>query len=149
MATLTELVEKYAAALDEKDRLAALTKDNNADIERLRDELALAMVDEDTPKIERGGFSYTLTPKTKYAKRSDETIAEAGLDFFDVLREEGLGGIIVETVNARTLQSTIANYVEENGELSEDLNTCISTYEYNDVARHRATKRPAPKGGKA
>ncbi|MGN0706602.1 MAG: hypothetical protein ACI4JC_01200 [Faecalibacterium sp.] len=148
MATLKELIEEYSAALDEKARLEGLTKENTAIITQLRDRLALAMVDEGTRQIERGGYTYTLTPKTKYSKRSDEAIAKFGLDFFDVLREEGLGDIIVETVNAKTLQSTISNYIEENGELPDNLNACISTYEYNDVARRKAAKRPVPKGGK-
>ena len=42
-------------------------------------------------------------------------------DYLSTLREEGLGGIIKETVNAKTLQSAITAYVEEHGELSEEL----------------------------
>lgn len=148
MATLKELIERYSTALDEKDRLESLTKENNRTIKALRDEVALAMVDEDTPKIEKGGYTYSLTPKTRYAKRSEAAIEEAGLDFFDVLRSEGLGGIIKETVNAQTLQSAITAYVDENEALSDELEQCISSYEYNDVTRRKAstlTKKGAKK----
>lgn len=135
------MVDEYSAAMDEKARLEDLIKTTNAIIAALRDKLALAMVDEDTPKIEKGGYTFTLTPKTRYSKRSEEAISEAGLDFFDVLRENGLGDIIKETVNANTLQSAISAYLDDADELPEDLGAVISVYEYNDVTRRKAAKR--------
>ena len=54
-----------------------------------------------------------------------------------------LGGIIKETVNAKTLQSAITAYVEEHGELSEELAAVIRTYEFNDIGcRRAAVKKP-------
>ena len=95
------------------------------------------MVDEDIPRISTGGYCFTLTAKTSYTKRSEEELAEGGLDFLDVLREEGLGGIIVEKVDPRTLQSAIKDYVEEHGELSEGLDSVIRSYDYNDITRRK------------
>ena len=59
----------------------------------------------------------------------------------------GLGDIIVESVNTRTLQSTIKAYVEENDGLSEDLAKCISIFDTYDITRRRESSR-ATKGGK-
>ena len=66
--TIPEQVDAYRALLDEKDRLADETKANNKAIEAAREQLASAMIEEETPQISRNGYSYTLTPKTKYSK---------------------------------------------------------------------------------
>lgn len=144
--TLLDMVRKYQELLVEKDRLASLTKENNATIEAAKTEIAQQMVDDDCPRISCGGYSFSLTPKTSYTKRSEADLAEAGVDFFDTLRGEGLGDLIVETVNARTLQSAMSAYVEEHGELSEDLDRVIRTFDYNDITRRKESRKI---GGKA
>ena len=142
--TLLEMVRNYQALLEEKDRLAECTKANNAAIEVAKDEIAQQMIDDDCPRISSGGYSFSLTQKTSYSKKSEADLAEAGVDFFEVLREEGLGDIIKETVAAQTLQSTIKAFVEEHGELSEALSQIIREYEFNDITRRKESK----KGGK-
>lgn len=139
--TLLEMVKDYQALLQKKDALAAQTKENNAAIEAAKAKIAQQMVDDDCPRISTGGYSFTLTPKTSYSKRSEEDLAADGLDFFDVLREEGLGGLIVETVNARTLQGAMSAFVEEHGELSEALESVIRTYDFNDITRRKESKK--------
>lgn len=139
--TLLEMVKDYQGLLERKATLEAETKENNAAIEAAKARITQQMVDDDCPRITTGGYNYSLTPKTSYSKRSEEDLAAQGLDFLEVLREEGLGGIIKETVNAQTLQSTIKNYVEEHGELSEALEGVIRTYDYNDITRRKETKK--------
>lgn len=135
--TLLDMVRRYQDLLTEKDRLSDLTKENNAAIEAAKAEIAQQMVDDDCPRISCGGYSFSLTPKTSYSKKSEEELAATGADFFGTLREEGLGDLIVETVNARTLQSAMKAYVDENGELSEGLEAVIKVYDYNDI-RHQS-----------
>jgi len=142
--TLLEMVRNYQALLEEKDRLAECTKANNAAIEVAKNEIAQQMIDDDCPRISSGGYSFSLTQKTSYSKKSEADLAEPGVDFFEVLREEGLGDIIKETVAAQTLQSTIKAFVEEHGELSEALSQIIREYEFNDITRRKESK----KGGK-
>ena len=139
--TLIETVREYQELLEKKDDLAEQTKANNAAIEAVEEQLTQQMVDEDCPRISTGGYCFSLTAKTSYTKRSDAELAESGLDFLDTLREEGLGDIIVEKVDPRTLQSTVKAYVEEHGELSEGLDAIIKTFEYNDVDRRKETGR--------
>ena len=69
------------------------------------------------------------------------------MSFLQVLRDEGLGGIIVEKVDPRTLQSTMASYVEEFGELSPELAAVVSVYEYNDISRRKESGKRGKKGG--
>ena len=134
MRTLLDMVKEYQALLERRDELATLTKENTAAIEAAKLEITQQMIDDDCPRISTGGYTFTLQSKTAYSKRSEA-------DFFSTLREEGLGDIIVETVNARTLQSTMSAYVEEHGELSEALEAVIKTYDYNDVARRKEARR--------
>ena len=44
-------------------------------------------------------------------------------------------------MNTRTLQSAMAAYVEEHGELSEGLLTIIKPYDYNDVGTRKEAKK--------
>lgn len=115
---LLDMVKGYQSLLETKEALAAQTKENNAAIEAAKAQIAQQMVDDDCPRISTGGYTFTLQEKTIYSKRSEEALAEAGVNFLDTLREEGLGDIIVERVDSRTLQSTMKDYVEEHGELS-------------------------------
>ena len=106
------------------------------------------MIDDDCPKISSGGYTFSLSDKTIYSKKSEESLQEAGLDFLEVLREQGLGDIIVETVNSRTLQSTIKNLVEEQGELPTELAEVINSYDTFDIVRRKETNRALKKAKK-
>ena len=141
---LIDMVKDYQALLERKDDLAAQTKENNAAIEAAKAQIAQQMVDDDCPSIATGGYRFTLQEKTIYSKRSEEDLAAEGVDFLGTLREEGLGDIIVERVDSRTLQATMKGYVEEHGELSEELAKVITVYETYDIGRRRET---AKKGG--
>lgn len=124
--TLLDMVRDYQSLLEHKEELADEVKANNALIEEAKANISQQMIDDDCPSISVGGFKFTLTPKTIYNKKSEAELASEGINFFETLREEGLGDIIVESVNTRTLQSTIKAYIEENDGLSEDLATSPS-----------------------
>lgn len=135
-------VRDYKALLDRKDNLAALTKENNAAKEELEQEICKMMVDEEKPSTVVDGFTYTLQQTVMYSKKSEEALAEAGLDFFDVLREQGLGDLIVERVDPRTLQSSVRAMAEESdGELPEELAECLSIYEKLTLSKRKANTK--------
>lgn len=148
--SLLEMINEYQSLLTKKEELAEETKNNNAAIEEAKQEIAQQMIDDDCPKISCGGYTFSLSDKTIYSKKSEEALAAAGLDFLEVLREQGLGDIIVETVNARTLQSTIKNLVEEQGRMPEELQEVISSYDTYDIVRRKETNKAMKKakGGK-
>lgn len=139
--TLLDMVREYQTLLECKDNLAVQVKENNAAIEAAKARIAQQMIDDDCPQISSGGYNFSLTPKTIYSKRSEAELAENGVDFLETLREEGLGNIIVETVNTRTLQSTMKAYVDENGELSEALAAVIKGFDTYDITRRKATRK--------
>ncbi len=138
---LLEMVKHYQTLLETKEDLAERTKANNAAIEAAKAEIAQQMVDDECPRISTGDYCFSLTAKTSYTKRSDAELAESGLNFLDTLREEGLGDIIVEKVDPRTLQSTVKAYVDEHGELSEGLEGIIRTFDYNDITRRKEKRK--------
>lgn len=141
---LLDMVREYQTLLETKEGLAAMTKENNAAIEAAKARIAQQMVDDDCPRISTGGYSFTLQEKTIYSKRAEGDLAEEGISFLNTLREEGLGDIIVEKVDPRTLQSTMREYVDEHGGLSEELAKVVTVYETYDIGRRRETAR---KGG--
>lgn len=145
--TLIEMVRDYQTLLERKDSLSEETKANNAAIEAAKERISQQMVDDDCPSISTGGYKFTLQAKTIYSKKSEADIARTGTTLFEVLRDEGLGDIIQEQVNTRTLQSTMKDYVEEYGDLSDDLKKVIRSYDTYDIARRKDTNKAA-KGGR-
>lgn len=149
VTTLDDKVRAYKAILDKKEDLAAQTKENNAQKEKLEQEICKMMVDEEKPSTIVDGFNYSLSQKVVYSKKSEEDLAalqaETGSTFFDVLREQGLGDIIKEVVDPRTLQSTVSGMaaeLEESGEeLPEDLKNCLNIYEKLSISKRKANTK--------
>ena len=65
------------------------------------------------------------------------------------LRSAGFGDLIVETVNQRSLQSSLANYVDEHDALPEQLAPAINVYEMFDIQKRKETNKAGKKGGTA
>lgn len=144
--TLSEMAVEYEKLLAVKSELEKATEENKAAINSFKEKLMQQMVDEDMPSFTSNGHSYSITEKTSYSKRSDADLAAAGLDFFGTLREEGLGDLIKETVNANTLQAAMKNYAQEHdGALSPALDAVIRSYPYTDISR-TSSKKKTPKG---
>lgn len=135
------LLDQYETLLARKDELEALAKENAAQIGEVKEAIVSQMIEDDTPRISYKGRAYSLTAKTAYSKRSDSALAAAGLDFFQVLRGEGLGGLIKETVNPRSLQSALKDYAEQHGGLSEELEAVVTSYDYSDITRRKDSRR--------
>ncbi len=138
---LKEKLEAYQELLTKKDELAEATKANNKEIDTLKSEIADLMIEEDVPKMSVGGYVFSLTDKTIYSKKSEADLQAAGLDFFGVLREQGFGDLIKETVAANSLNSAMRNLVDEAGALPEELADVLSVYDTYDITRRKETNR--------
>lgn len=141
MSILDERVREYQKVLEEKDRLAEATKENNKLKEELEQEICQIMIDEDKPDTTVDGYKYSLKQETMYSKLSEDKLMEKGIDFFELLREQGIGDIIVEKVDPRTLNSTCKGIVEEQGELPKDLADALSIYEKLGISRRKANTK--------
>lgn len=86
---LDRKVREYQRLLDRKAELEMQTKENNAAKEALEQEICRMMVDEEKPNTIVDGFSYSLSQKIMYSKKSEEDLAklqkETGISFFDLL----------------------------------------------------------------
>lgn len=147
--TLDDKVRAYKELLDKKDELAEQTKLNNKAVEDLEQEIAQMMVDEEKPDTTVDGFKYSLQEKTIYSKIGEEKLMEMGVDFFDVLREQGFEHLIVERVDSRTLNSAMNNLVEEQGELPEELAECLNVYSQLKVSKRKANTKALNRAKKA
>lgn len=151
---LDRKVREYQKLLERKEELAEATKENNKAKEGLEKEICQMMIDEEKPSTVVDGYNYSLQQKTEYSKLGEDKMAEKGLDFLDILREQGLGHIIVEKVDPRTLSSVCKGIVEENGELPEELAEVVSVYEKLAISRKKANtgalnRAKATRAGKA
>lgn len=149
LITLDDKVRAYRELLDKKDELAELTKANNKELEELEQEIAQQMVDEEKPDTTVDGFKYSLQEKTIYSKIGEDKLMEKGLDFFEILREEEFGDLIIERVDSRTLNSAMNNLVEEIGELPEGLAECLSVYSQLKVSKRKANTKALSRAKKA
>lgn len=149
LMTLDDKVREYKELLDKKDELAEQTKENNKALDDLEQEIAQMMVDEEKPDTTVDGFKYSLQEKTIYSKIGEDKLMEKELDFFEVLREEGFGDLIVERVDSRTLNSAMNNLVEEIGVLPEDLAECLSVYSQLKISRRKANTKALSRAKKA
>lgn len=140
MGDILELVDRYQELLEKKAALADETKENNKALEELRQELSEQMIEQEVPRISRGGYSFSLTEKVNYSKRSEEYLYENGLDFFETLRENGLADLIVERVDPRTLSATLKGMAEDEG-IPDDVLACVSVYETYDITRRKETNK--------
>lgn len=140
-SVLDAKVREYQKILERKEELADATKENNKAKEALEQEICQMMIDEEKPSTVVDGYNYSLQQKTEYSKLGEDKLAEKGLDFLEVLREQGLGSIIVEKVDPRTLSSTCKGIVEESGELPEELAECLSIYEKLTISRKKANTK--------
>lgn len=147
---LQNMIQEYEQLLTRKDELAEETKAVNASIEEAKQAIADQMVEDDTPQISIGSYSYSLQNKTKWSKKSEAKLMEEGLDFFEVLREQGLGDLIKETVNARSLDATLNDMAESEEGVPDELLDVVSRYDMLDIrrakVRNNAVSR-AKKGG--
>lgn len=147
---LQDMIQEYEQLLTRKDELAEETKAVNASIEEAKQAIADQMVEDDTPQISVGSYSYSLQNKTKWSKKSEAKLMEEGLDFFEVLREQGLGDLIKETVNARSLDATLNDMAESEEGVPDELLDVVSRYDMLDIrrakVRNSAVSR-AKKGG--
>lgn len=140
---LIELIKEYEEIRNRKDRLAEETKQNNKAYKEIQEKIVEVMAEEDIPMQGLGSYNYYPQTVTHYSFLSEEKIAMAlplGKDKFDVMRENGFGFLIKETINQRSMDTAFREYLAENDdELPEDIEEIVSTYDEFKVSRRKAT----------
>lgn len=123
MTNLASAIAGLNDLKEEKKRLADLVKENNAAIEEQEKLLIASMLDMaenaglDDPSsftVDVNGRRYGLKIKPFYSIRK-----EARDEAFAMLRTLGLGDLIVERVDDRTLTKVLEESLDEDGNLPE------------------------------
>lgn len=135
--TLAAKLELLAELKGRKRELDELTKENNALIKQTEQETVTCLLDMadssgiDDPMaftVTLNGRRYGVTMKHYYSIKSENRDAAHA-----ALRELGLGDLIVEKVDHRTLTKTLEQIIEDNGgELPEGY-TAIPLTEYDET----------------
>lgn len=127
---ISGIVDAYQAARDRKDKLEAELKEAKKIESDLKQMLIDAMLEDETDSIGRNGKKYSIVSKTKYSKR-----AGAEAELFQLLRENGLGDIVQETVNAQTLSAAMNQMSDGDPDnLGEYWHECLNIYSFTDIS---------------
>lgn len=130
VGTISQIADAYQAARDRKDRAEAELKAAKKQESDLRQMLIEAMLEDETDSIGRNGRKYTVVSKTKYSKK-----AGADAELFTLLRENGMGDLVQETVNAATLSAAMNQMCEGDPDnLGEEWQECLNVYTYTDIS---------------
>lgn len=120
-----EMADKLKTAKDRKKELDAQVKEVNAEIESLDLALSDAMAEAELDRFSRNGSTFYLNTRlfaSPAAGRKD--------DLMQVLKDQGYGSIVVETVNANTLASFVKEQMAANEDvIPEWLSDVVSTFE--------------------
>ena len=142
--SLSELIRTLEDMRAEKERLEDALKDVNAHKERQEQEIITAMMDlaEQSGLDSAAAFSvvvdgrkYGVSIKSYYSIKAEDRD-----EAFSRLRDLGLGDLIKESVDQRTLTSTLNTISEGNdGSLPEEYATIpMSVYEKSTLTRRKA-----------
>jgi len=137
---LVELIEKYEELREKKEKLADETKANNESLKQIQEDIVEQMVEDDIPSQGLGDYMYSPQTVTHYSFISEEKLAAAGRDKFNIMRENGFGFLVKETINQRSMEAAFKERLENDEELPEDVAAIVSTYDELRVTRRKATK---------
>lgn len=156
MSNLSELCIELQELREGKDELEDRLDKQKKAIRTKMDEIIEAMIDADTPEIIVGEHDFAVKTTTHYSKLGDDRLAASGIEFFEVLRNSGLGYLIKETVNTKSMETAFRNAANENnGILPDELAAVCTQYDISEIsvtkasktARARIKKAQAAKGG--
>lgn len=129
-----EMADRLKSLQEQKKDLEDRVKALGAEIAELDEQLSDAMTEAELDRFSRNGSTFYLKSRlfaSPAAGRKDEMM--------QVLKENGYGSLVVETVNANTLASFIKEQREITGEdIPAWLGDTVSTYEKVSVGVRRA-----------
>lgn len=143
--TLSSLIEELANLKDRKKELADIVKANNAAIEEQEKLVISAMLDladaaglEDPSgfTVDVSGRRYGITIKPYYSIRKDKRD-----EAFAALRTLGLGDLIVEKVDDRTLTKALEEAADAEGMLPPEYEILpVSVFEKTTISDRKIAK---------
>ncbi len=143
--TLAEQIEVLCALKEAKKTLADAVKENNAQIEQQENLIVASLLDMaenaglDDPSaftVDVNGRRYGVKMKSFYSIRADKRD-----EAFPMLRALGLGDLIVERVDDRTLTKALDELSDEEGNLPDEYQSLpLSTYQKTTITDRKVGK---------
>lgn len=131
-----ELADKLKELRAAKKYAEQEIKEINEDIEKIDGQLVQLMIDTETQNFTRGGTMFCLNTATRAT-----AISELKDDLFEVLRAEGFGNLIYETVNANSLSAFVKEQISQNGDvLPSWLDGLLNVFEKTTVSVRKSSK---------
>lgn len=140
-----ELIEKYEEIRARKERLAKEKTAAEEEYKQIQIDLAEAITEIGEDSASNDGFVYSPKVQGKYSFRAQEDLEAEGLDKIEILKENGFGEIVKETVDWRTLNSTMREVAESDDGIPEDVLGILNVYDEIIVSR---TKKDTKKQDK-
>lgn len=132
-----DLAEQLKTLRDEKKEAEQRVKDINAALDDVEYRLATMMADTETQNFTRAGTMFSLTHKTRASAAADRKD-----ELYAVLKSEGYGDLVYETVNANSLTAFVNEQITENDEaLPEWLEGLVNVYEQTKVSVRKAAHK--------
>lgn len=125
---LNELVKELKEARARKAEVEETLKAVKADVEEAERAVIDKMIDTETSAIRVDGTLFSLKTTEHYSCPSE--LAE---ELFTLLRRDGLGAIIKEKVDPRTLSAALREMAED-GELPDDYGSIVKVYEKQSIS---------------
>jgi predicted nucleic acid-binding Zn-ribbon protein len=135
-----ELADKLKELKDEKKCAEQVIKDISEKISEVEATLAKVMTDSETQSFTRNGTMFCLTLSTKAS-------AVAGLknELYKILKKQGYGDLVYETVNAQSLSSFVKEQILENEDkLPFWLDGLVNLYEKVSVSVRKSSGKSGP-----
>ncbi len=133
MSKIFELADKLRELKEQKKDLDREVKLNNAEIEKVGEDLSQAMLAEEMANFVRSGQMFYLT--TKLFASADKARKH---ELFEWLKQNDYGDMVQETVNANTLAAFIREMIDERDKLPEDLDPLVNVHEKTLVGMRKA-----------
>jgi vacuolar-type H+-ATPase subunit I/STV1 len=131
-----ELADRLKELREAKQRAEQEVKNLNAQIDEVDYELSELMAETETQNFTRGGIMFCLTTTTRAS-------AAAGKkdELYSLLKRNGYGDLVYETVNANSLSAFVKEQMAENNDLLPDwLSGLVNVYEKTSVGVRKAAR---------
>lgn len=137
ISTISDQIRVLADLKEEKRRLSEQSKENNAQIDQTEQSIISAMLDmaeaaglpsPDDFSIVVDGRKYGVVVRSQYSIRAEDRDAA-----FAALREVGLGDLIVERVDERSLTRALMQIAEDAGGALPEAYGAIPLQQYEKI----------------
>lgn len=133
---IKELIDKYEAARELKERLSKEKTEAEKEFKAVQDELAVAISDEDLAEVQDGEFSYAPSVKRRHNFKSATDLEELGIDKFELFKsDDRLKDLVTETISASAMNSTLGELANTEEGIPDDVMAALNIYDEISISR--------------